>query len=72
MGRTQWEEDDGVEYQLTHGDWIAVLRDSDFEVERLIELQAKPDAQTPTFYSDTPADWARQWPDEEIWVARKT
>ncbi|MDE3024877.1 MAG: class I SAM-dependent methyltransferase [Acidobacteriota bacterium] len=72
MGRTQWEEDDGVEYQLTHGDWIAVLRDSGFMVERLIELQARPDAQTPVFYSDTPADWARQWPDEEIWVARKT
>lgn len=71
MGRTRWDEYDGVEYQLTHGDWIALLRDSGFEIERLIELQAKPKAKTPTFYSDTPADWARQWPDEEIWVARK-
>jgi SAM-dependent methyltransferase len=72
MGRTQWDESDGIEYQLAHGEWIALLRDSGFEIERLIELQAKPDATTPTFYSDTPADWARQWPDEEIWVARKT
>lgn len=71
MGRTQWEEYDGVEFQLTHGDWIALLRDSGFEIERLVEVRAKPDATTPVFYSDTPAEWARQWPDEEIWVARK-
>ncbi len=71
MGRTEWPEDDGVEYQLTHGDWITVLRDSGFEVERLIELQATSDAQTPVFYTETPPEWARQWPDEEIWVARK-
>lgn len=71
MGRTQWNDDDGVEYQLTHGDWISVLRGAGFQIERLIELQAKPEAKTPRFYSDTPADWARQWPDEEIWVARK-
>jgi SAM-dependent methyltransferase len=72
LGRTEWTGEDGVEYQLTHGDWIALLRDSGFEVERLIELQAAPDARTPVFYADTPPEWARQWPDEEIWVARKT
>jgi SAM-dependent methyltransferase len=71
MGRTQWEEDDGVEYQLTHGDWIALLRDSGFEIERLVELQAPPEATTHPFYSDIPAEWARKWPGEEIWVARK-
>ncbi|HET8893372.1 MAG TPA: class I SAM-dependent methyltransferase [Gaiellaceae bacterium] len=72
LGRTTWEDDGGVEYQLTHGDWIAVLRDAGFEIERLIELQAKPDAEMPRYYVDTPPEWARQWPDEEIWVARKS
>ncbi|HVS86544.1 MAG TPA: class I SAM-dependent methyltransferase [Gaiellaceae bacterium] len=72
LGGTAWTEDDGVEYQLTHGEWIAVLRANGFAVERLIELQAGPDAETPRFYSDTPAEWARRWPDEEIWVARKS
>jgi SAM-dependent methyltransferase len=71
MGRTQWEEDDGVEYQLTHGDWIALLRGSGFEIERLVELQAPPEATTHPFYSDIPVEWARKWPGEEIWVARK-
>ena len=71
MGRITWPDDDSVEYQLTHGDWIAVLRDNEFQVERLIELQAQPDAEMPRFYVDTPPEWARQWPDEEIWVARK-
>jgi SAM-dependent methyltransferase len=72
MGRMQWEEDDGIEYQLTHGDWIALLRDSGFEIERLVELQAPADATTHPFYSDIPVEWARKWPGEEIWVARKT
>jgi SAM-dependent methyltransferase len=73
MGRIEWpgEEEQGVEYQLAHGDWIAVLRDSGFEIERLVELQAPADASTHPYYADIPAEWGRQWPGEEIWVARK-
>jgi SAM-dependent methyltransferase len=72
LGRIEWPgENEGVEYQLTHGDWISLLRDSGFEVERLVELQAPADATTHSFYSDIPAEWARKWPGEEIWVARK-
>jgi SAM-dependent methyltransferase len=72
LGRIEWPgENEGVEYQLTHGDWIAVLRESGFEIQRLVELQAPADATTHPFYSDIPADWARKWPGEEIWVARK-
>ena len=71
LGRTEWPADQGVEYQLTHGDWIDVLRGAGFEIERLIELQAPPGATTHPYYSDIPAEWARRWPGEEIWVARK-
>jgi SAM-dependent methyltransferase len=72
LGRTTWEDGDGgVEYQLAHGDWIAVLRGAGFEVERLVELQAPADAVTHEHYSDMSAEWARRWPAEEIWVARK-
>lgn len=72
LGRTVWDDgSDGVEYQLTHGDWIAVLRESGLEIERLVELQAPPDARAHEYYDDMTADWARQWPSEEIWVARK-
>ncbi|MHB8470099.1 MAG: class I SAM-dependent methyltransferase [Gaiellaceae bacterium] len=71
LHRLEWEEDEAIEYQLTHGEWVALLRDSGFEIERLVELQAPADAVTHPYYSDVPAEWARQWPNEEIWVARK-
>jgi SAM-dependent methyltransferase len=71
LARLVWAEGDGVEFQLGHGEWIAVLRAAGFEVERLVELQAPDGAVTHEHYSDVPAEWARQWPAEEIWVARK-
>ena len=71
LHREQWAQDEGVEFQLTHGDWISVLRSAGLEIERLVELQAPPDATTHPYYNHIPADWARQWPGEEIWVARK-
>ncbi|HKI93317.1 MAG TPA: class I SAM-dependent methyltransferase [Gaiellaceae bacterium] len=72
MHRFVWTEDSGVEFQLTHGDWIAVLRSAGFEIERLVELQAPADARKHEYYgADVPPEWARQWPAEEIWVARK-
>jgi len=66
-----WPGDDGVEYQLTHAEWISLLRETGFLVERLIELQATESAVTHEYYNDVPVEWARQWPEEEIWVASK-
>jgi SAM-dependent methyltransferase len=72
LGRTVWDDgSDGVEYQLTHADWIAVLRASSFEIERLVELQAPPDRKAHAYYVDMTPEWARQWPGEEIWVVRR-
>jgi SAM-dependent methyltransferase len=71
FGMYRWEED-GVNFNLGHGEWVALLRGSGFTIERLVELQAPAGAQTHPFYSDIPAEWGRQWPGEEIWVARKT
>lgn len=71
MHRLQWPGEETVEFQLTHGDEIRVLRESGFEVERLVEVQAPPDAQRHPYYSDHDPEWARRWPSEEIWVARK-
>jgi SAM-dependent methyltransferase len=61
----------GVEFHLQHGEWIDLLRANGFEIERLVELQAPPDAETHPYYAFVTADWARQWPAEELWVARK-
>jgi SAM-dependent methyltransferase len=72
MYRFDWREDNGgIEFHLAHGDWIRLLRANGFEVLDLLELQAPPDAVTHDYYDYVTADWARQWPCEEIWVARK-
>jgi SAM-dependent methyltransferase len=61
----------GVEFHLPHGEWIDLLRANGFEIERLVEIQAPADAETHHFYSYVTAEWAKKWPCEEIWVARK-
>ncbi len=71
MYRFDWTDDDGgVEFQLGYGDTIRLLRQSGFEIEDLVELQAPPDAETHEYYADMTAEWGRHWPAEEIWVAR--
>jgi SAM-dependent methyltransferase len=68
--RMQWPGEQGIEYHLAHGEWIDLLRASGFEIERLIELKAPPDAKAHEFYDYVTPDWAWQWPAEEMWVAR--
>jgi SAM-dependent methyltransferase len=63
--------DGGIEYHLPHGAWIKLLRANGFEILALHELQAPPSARTHEYYDWVSADWARRWPSEEIWVARK-
>lgn len=71
MYRLSWPDESGVEYHMSHGEWIRVLRAGGFEIDDLIELQAPPDAEMHGFYDYVSADWARRWPAEEIWVAHK-
>jgi SAM-dependent methyltransferase len=72
MNRLEWTDDDpGVEFHLGAGDLIRLLRSSGFEVLDLVELFAPADAQDHAEYSYVTADWARRWPSEEIWRARK-
>jgi SAM-dependent methyltransferase len=70
MHRMEWG-DGAVEFHLGHGDMFRALRDAGFAVENLVEIFASDDAQTHEYYSFVTADWARKWPVEEIWVARK-
>jgi SAM-dependent methyltransferase len=62
----------GVEYHLGHGEWIALLRAHGFEIERLVELYAPPDAPEGARFNMVTRDWARSWPVEELWIARKS
>ena len=67
--RMEWPGDPGVEFHLSHGDWLRLLRGSGFEVEDLVEV--RPPADATTRYPFVTLDWARQWPCEEVWKARK-
>jgi SAM-dependent methyltransferase len=69
MHRFEWPGDESVEFHLGHGDMIRLLRRCGFEVEDLIELQAQPGATTR--HQLATLEWARQWPCEEVWKARK-
>lgn len=69
MREFQWP-DSGIEYHLPHGEWIRLLRSNGFEILDLIEIQAPADAETHPYYGYVTAEWARQWPSEEIWRAR--
>ena len=71
MHRITWPDDvnGSVEFHLAHGDWIRLLRSSGFEIEDLIEVQVPPDA-TPSHQWMSP-EWARRWPCEDVWKARK-
>jgi SAM-dependent methyltransferase len=71
MHRITWPFDTSVEFHLPHGAWIDLLRANGFEIERLVEIQAPPDAVDSAAYSFVSAEWARQWPSEEAWIVRK-
>jgi SAM-dependent methyltransferase len=63
------ETDGGVTFQLPHGPMIRLLRECGFVVEDLLEVRPSPNAPTSFDYVDI--DWARRWPSEEVWKARR-
>jgi SAM-dependent methyltransferase len=69
MHRFEWPDEDSVEFHLGHGDMIRLLRGSGFEIEDLIEIRPPVGATTDFPYATV--EWARRWPTEEAWKARK-
>ena len=69
MHRFDWSDEIGIEFHIGHGDWIRLLRNNGFVVEDLIEL--RPPEGATTRYRWITLDWARSWPCEEVWRARK-
>jgi hypothetical protein len=70
MHRFEWAGETSVEFHLGYGDWIRLFCANGLDVEDLVEIQAPPDAAPSRFKLATP-EWARQWPSEHIWKARK-
>jgi SAM-dependent methyltransferase len=71
LHRITWSFEDGVEFFRSHGEWIDLLHRSGFDVERLVELYAPEGAVTHEYYDGATAEWARRWPAEDLWMARK-
>lgn len=69
LHRLEWKSDRSVNFALGYGDWIRLLRANGFEVEDLIEL--RPPEGAKTSYPWVTTEWARNWPSEEVWKARK-
>jgi SAM-dependent methyltransferase len=66
-----WEDDDpGVEFHPSVSEMFALLRMNGFELLDFRELFAPDDAADHEYYSTTPAEWAKRWPDEELWRLR--
>jgi SAM-dependent methyltransferase len=71
MYRFEWLPDKEVNFYIPHGEWIRVLKQHGFEIVALHELQAPDDAKDHPRYELVSAEWARKWPSEDIWRARK-
>jgi SAM-dependent methyltransferase len=69
MHRFEWPDDPTIEFHLSHGDWVRLLRKHSFEILDLIELRPPPGATSP--FGFVLAWWANQWPCEEVWRARR-
>jgi SAM-dependent methyltransferase len=71
FGLREHENDDGsIEFRLTYGQWIDLFNAQALVVDALIEPRA-PENATSTYWHDSELAWARQWPSDSIWVARK-
>jgi SAM-dependent methyltransferase len=62
----------GIEFHPSHGDWVRLLRRFGFVVEALHEIYAPRDSGDHPFYEIVSAEWATQWPAEELWVATRS
>ena len=74
MHRLDWTDDEvgeSTEFHVSHSELFQILRGAGFDVIDFRELYASADAVDHPYYQYVTADWARQWPSEEIWRARK-
>ncbi len=74
MHRFDWA-DDGIgpstDFHISGSAMFQLLVKTGFDLVDFRELFAPDDAMDHPWYSYVPAAWAKQWPAEEIWRARK-
>jgi hypothetical protein len=75
MHRLDWTDDEvgsSTEFHVSHSELFQVLRRAGFDVLDFRELYAPEGAVDHPYYQYVTAEWAGQWPSEEIWRARKS
>ena len=71
FARRRWDSEEGtVDYAPSAGEWIRLFRASGLVVEDCVEMRA-PKGATTSYAGFVPYRWARRWPAEHIWKARK-
>ena len=71
FGIQRFHADDGiVSFTVPYGEWIRLLVENGLEVLALLELQRPADAESP-YVTEAGAAWARRWPYDHVWKARK-
>jgi SAM-dependent methyltransferase len=72
MHRIDWRQAEvdpgGIEFNLPLSDWLRLFRETGFELEDYIELQAPKGRKDK---HNTPAAWAERWPNEHAFKLRK-
>ena len=63
-----YPDEDGVEFHLAHGDWIATLARHGFASTPCTSSTRRP-TRVQTKYEWVTPEWAHRWPVEEIWTA---
>jgi SAM-dependent methyltransferase len=74
MHRFDWTDDDegaSTDFHISASELFKLLRETGLDVVDFRELFAPDDAVDHPYYKWVPAEWAKRWPAEEIWRARK-
>jgi SAM-dependent methyltransferase len=71
LGKIAWPDTGEIEFHLPVGELVELLGAGGFQLERLLELYAPDSAETHSYYDFVTVEWARKWPAEELWAARK-
>lgn len=74
LHRLDWTDDEvgaSTEFHVSHSELFQILRRAGFNVVDFRELFATDDSVDHPYYQYVTAEWARQWPSEEIWRATK-
>ncbi|HET7420165.1 MAG TPA: class I SAM-dependent methyltransferase [Candidatus Dormibacteraeota bacterium] len=72
MHRLDWTSDGpSTEFHIGAGELFQLLRNTGFDILDYRQLYAPEGAVDHPYYSYVPAEWAKKWPHEEIWRAKK-